>query len=73
MARVTLYTRDGCEHCARQRGAIAASGDTVSEVNLSREPQAMTEFLKLTGGRRIVPVLVRGGRIEVAPEGGSEF
>jgi glutaredoxin len=73
MARVTLYTRDGCAHCARQREAIVAAGDTVSEVNLSREPQAVTEFLKLTGGRRIVPVLVRQGRIVIAPEGGSEF
>lgn len=73
MARVTLYTRDGCEHCARQRAAILAAGDTVSEVDLSREPQAITELLKLTGGRRIVPVLVRGGRIEVAPDGGTEF
>ncbi len=73
MARVTLYTRDGCAHCARQRDAIVAAGDTVSEVNLSREPQAMTELLKLTGGRRVVPVLVRGGKIEVAPDGGTEF
>lgn len=73
MARVTLYTRDGCAHCASQRDAIRAAGDTVSEVNLSREPQAMTELLKLTGGRRIVPVLVRAGRIVVAPDGGTEF
>jgi glutaredoxin len=73
MARVTLYTRDGCAHCARQRELIVASGDTVTEVNLSREPQATTEFLKLTGGRRIVPVLVRAGRIVVAPEGGTKF
>jgi glutaredoxin len=73
MARVTLYTRDGCTHCERQREAIVAAGDRVVEVNLSREPQAMTEFLKLTGGRRIVPVLVRGVRIEVAPDGGTEF
>lgn len=73
MARVTLYTRDGCAHCERQRAAIAAAGDRIVEVNLSHEPQAMTEFLKLTGGRRIVPVLVRGVRIEVAPDGGTEF
>jgi glutaredoxin len=73
VARVTLYTRDGCPHCARLRDAIVARGDTVSEVDLTREPQAMTEFLKLTGGRRIVPVLVHGGRIEVAPDGGTEF
>ena len=31
------------------------------------------ELRKLTGGRRVVPVLVDGVRIEVAPEGGSEF
>lgn len=73
MARVTLYTRDGCAHCARQRAAIVAAGDRIVEVNLSHEPQAMTEFLKLTGGRRIVPVVVRGVRIEVAPDGGTEF
>jgi len=73
MARVTLYTRDGCEHCARQRAAVLKAGDTLTEVNLSREPQAITELLKLTGGRRIVPVLVRSGRIEVAPEGGTNF
>jgi glutaredoxin len=73
MARVTLYTRDSCPHCAGQRAAIVAAGDRVVEVNLSHEPQAITELLKLTGGRRIVPVLVRGDRIEVAPDGGTEF
>ncbi|MBM4244105.1 MAG: glutaredoxin [Deltaproteobacteria bacterium] len=73
MARVTLYTRDGCPHCARTREAILGTGDRLVEVNLSHEPQAMTEFLKLTGGRRVVPVVVRGGRIEVAPDGGTEF
>lgn len=72
MARVTLYTREGCPHCDRQREKLAATDDRVEEVNLSRSPQAMTEFLKLTEGRRIVPVIVRGARIEVAPDGGSE-
>src|SRR5205823_220036 len=37
------------------------------------EPQATPELLKLTRGRRIVPVVVREGRIEIAPEGGSSF
>jgi hypothetical protein len=45
----------------------------MTEVNLSREPRALTEFLKVSGGRRIVPVVVRDGRIEVAPQGGTEF
>ena len=72
MARVTLYTREGCAHCARMREALAAEGARIDEVNLTRQPEALPEFLKVTRGRRIVPVVVRGGRIEVAPEGGSD-
>lgn len=73
MARVTLYTRDGCPYCARQRERFRASDDRVEEVNLTRSPQAITELLKLTGGRGIVPVIVRDGRIEIAPDGGTEL
>lgn len=73
MSAAILYTRDGCAACARLRDELAAAGERWVEVNLSREPQAITELLKLTGGRRIVPVLVRGGRVQVAPEGGSEL
>ncbi|MBU6281534.1 glutaredoxin family protein [bacterium] len=71
--RVVLYTRDGCGHCDRVRAELAAGDDRVTEVNLSREPQATTEFMKVSGGRRIVPVIVRGGRVEIAPGGGTEF
>jgi len=73
MARVTLYTKEGCPHCARQREILRASGDEVDEINLTQRPQATAELLKLTGGRPLVPVIVRGGRIEVAPGGGSEL
>jgi glutaredoxin len=73
MSATILYTRDGCAWCARLRASLTAAGERFTEVNLSREPQATTELLKLTAGRRVVPVLVRAGRIEVAPEGGTEF
>ena len=73
MSATLLYTRDGCAWCDRLRASLTAAREGFVEVNLSREPQATTELLKLTSGRRIVPVLVRAGRIEVAPEGGSEF
>jgi glutaredoxin len=73
VSRTLVYTRDGCPACARAKVELEAAGERYTEVNLSREPQAMTELLKLTGGRRVVPVLVRAGRIEVAPGGGSEF
>ena len=31
------------------------------------------ELMKLTRGRRIVPVVVEDGRVAVAPAGGSSF
>jgi len=73
MARVTLYVIDGCPHCERQRARLRESDDRVEEVNLTQSPQAMNELLKLTAGRPIVPVIVRGAVIEVAPDGGSEI
>jgi glutaredoxin len=73
MALVTLYTRDGCVSCDRLRAALVAAGETIDEVNVDRWPAAIPELLKLTRGRRVVPVLVRGARIEIAPDGGSEF
>ena len=73
MRATILYTRDGCTASARLKESLTAAGERFTEVNLSREPQATTELLKLTSGRRVVPVLVRAGKVEVAPEGGTEF
>jgi glutaredoxin 3 len=70
---VVLYTRGGCPYCAAAREALAARGATVREIDVSERPEAIPELLKLTRGRRIVPVLVEGTRIEVAPAGGSTF
>jgi len=71
---VFLYSRAGCPHSDAIRARLRAEDDiSIEEVDLVVTPQAITEFLKLTGGRRIVPVVVRGAAIEIAPEGGTEF
>jgi glutaredoxin 3 len=70
---VLLYTTTGCAHCHAQRAALAARGAAVREIDVTVHPEAIPELLKLTAGRRIVPVLVDGGRILVAPDGGSPF
>lgn len=70
---VLLYTKTGCPHCEAERAALAARGIALREVNVSERPDAVAELLKLTGGRRIVPVIVEGGRIAIAPRGGSAF
>jgi len=70
---VLLYTKAGCSFCDAKRVELAARGVTVREIDVSTRPQAVVELLKLTGGRRIVPVIVEGGVIAVAPDGGSPF
>jgi glutaredoxin len=70
---VLLYTKTGCAFCDAKRTELATRGVTVREIDVTRRPQAVVELLKLTGGRRIVPVVVEGGTIVVAPDGGSAF
>ena len=72
-APVLLYTKTGCPYCAAQRAELAARGAAVREINVSEHPEAVAELLKVTRGRRIVPVVVEGGRIAIAPGGGSSF
>ena len=72
-APVLLYTKAGCPYCAAKRAELAARGVAVREVDVSVHPEAVAELLKVTRGRRIVPVVVEGGRIAIAPGGGSSF
>ena len=73
MAPVLLYTTSGCPHCDAMRAALAARGATVDEIDVGVRRERVPELLKLTGGRRVVPVVVEGGKILVAPDGGTEF
>jgi len=72
-APVLLYSRAGCPHCDALRAALAARGAVVDEIDVGVRREAIPELLKLTGGRRVVPVVVDGGKILVAPDGGSSF
>ena len=70
MAGVTLYVKTGCPYCAAKRQELEGRGVAFTEVNVTERPEVIPELLKLTKGQRLVPVLVEGGRISVAPEGG---
>jgi len=70
---VLLYTKTGCPFSDAKRTQLAARGIAVREIDVALRPQSLVELLKLTGGRRIVPVVVEAGVIAVAPDGGSEF
>ena len=73
MGPVLLYTTSGCPHCDAMRDALAARGVVVDEIDVGVRRELVPELLKLTGGRRVVPVVVEGGKVLVAPEGGTAF
>jgi glutaredoxin 3 len=68
--KVTLYVKTGCPYCAAKRREFVAKDVSFTEINVSERPEVIPELLKLTKGKRLVPVIVEGGRISVAPEGG---
>jgi hypothetical protein len=41
-----------------------------TEINVTERPEAIPGLLRLTHGERLVPVIVQGQRVSVAPEGG---
>jgi glutaredoxin len=69
----TLYSLPGCPYSRALRERLCERGTAFAEVDLAARPERIPELVKLTGKRRIVPVLVDGTRVEVAPEGGTEF
>ena len=69
----TLWTKAGCPYCDELRRELRARGVDVEEIDIEKNLHLLPELLKLTGKRRIVPVLVFGTKIEIAPRGGSAF
>ena len=63
----------GCPHCAAARADLLERGVAFREIDVATRRETIPELLKLTAGRRIVPVLVEDGQILVAPKGGSSI
>jgi len=70
---ITLYSLGRCPFCLAQRERLRARGTSFTEIDVGESPECIPELVKLTRRRRIVPVLVDGARVEIAPEGGTEF
>jgi glutaredoxin len=67
-APVLLYTIAGCAYCDAMRASLAARGVVVEEIDVGVKRQYVPELLKLTKGKRVVPVVVDDGKVIVAPD-----
>ena len=73
-APVLLYTKSRLPALRRARARRwRRAAPSCDEIDVGVRREAIPELLKLTRGRRVVPVVVDGGRILVAPDGGSSF
>ncbi len=68
----TLYATKDCPFSRVVRDRLNATGTRFTEIDVGEHPEVIPELLKVTRGRRVVPVLIDGVRIEIAVDGGSE-
>ena len=70
---ITLYSLSTCPFSRALRERLIERGARFTEIDVAEKPECVPELVKLTKRRRIVPVLVDGVRVEIAPEGGTPF
>ena len=70
MSEIKLFTKVGCPYCAAMRESLNSEGVDYEEIDVHSSSEAMQEALKYSGGRRMVPIVVRDGDVKVALDGG---
>lgn len=60
---VVIYTHPDCPYSAQAKEEFRQLGIAFREVDVTREPGAVEELERLTGGERITPVIVEGERV----------
>ena len=70
MSKVTLYTKPGCPYCAAAREHYSGKGIAFDEIDVMGNKAAQEKLLKLSGGQKIVPVVIDGGEVKIGWGGG---
>jgi glutaredoxin 3 len=65
MADVILYTKPGCPYCAAAREHYNQNGTAFDEIDVIDNPEAQSKVLELSGGKRMVPVIVDKGEVKL--------
>ena len=60
-----LYTHPDCAYSTAAKSDLQKLETEFIEIDISKQPEALAELLKLTGGERITPVMVYGDEITV--------
>jgi glutaredoxin 3 len=65
MPRVRIFGKDSCPYTTNARESYAQRGYDVEYVNVRQDPARLPELLKLSGGRRAVPVIDEDGAVTI--------
>ena len=64
-----LYTHPACSYSDALRHELVSDGVVFTEIDIAKQPEMVSEVLKLTGGERITPVMVEGEVVTVGYRG----
>ncbi len=70
MPEVTIYTKPACPYCAAAREHYNKEGIPYEEIDVYAVNGARDEVIRLTGGQKIVPVIVEDGSVKIGFGGG---
>jgi glutaredoxin len=70
MSDVTIYTKEGCPYCAAAKKFYSDQGTDFEEIDVHATDDAIDKLLELSGGKRMVPVIVDKGKVTVGFGGG---
>lgn len=69
-AEVIIFTKPGCPYCAAAKKHYTDSGIPFDEVNVKESAANLEKALSISGGQRIVPVIVDHGKVQLGFGGG---
>ena len=55
MANIVIYSTDFCPYCVRAKSLLDILEQEYTEINLTKNPEHMTEMLAKSNGARSVP------------------
>lgn len=67
--KIIIYTIPDCPFCKAAREDLETRKTGYKEIDVSKNSEAEREVLKLTGGKRVVPVVVEGEKVRVGFKG----
>ena len=70
MSEVTIYTKEGCPYCTAAKQHYTEQGIAFSEIDVLKTTGAIDKLLELSGGERIVPLIVENGEVKKGFGGG---